>query len=42
MNLRQVSCEDGRWNKLDEDYIRYMALVLAVLDLKSLLPVSVM
>jgi hypothetical protein len=42
MDLREtlVGCEDGRWMELAQDRIQWRALVLAVLNLRVLLPES--
>jgi hypothetical protein len=38
MDLREMSCEDGRWMELAQDRAQWRALVLAVLNLRVLLP----
>jgi hypothetical protein len=38
MDLREICCEDGRWMKLAQDRVQWQALVLAVLNLRVLLP----
>jgi hypothetical protein len=38
MDLREICCEDGRWMKLAHDSVQWQALVLAVLNLRVLLP----
>jgi hypothetical protein len=40
MDLRETGCEDGRWMELSQDCVQWRALVLAVLDLRVLLPES--
>jgi hypothetical protein len=38
MDLREIYCEDGRWMELAQDRVQWQALVLAVLNLRILLP----
>jgi len=38
--LRGLGCEDGRWMKLAQDRVQWWTLVLAVLNLRILLPDS--
>jgi hypothetical protein len=38
MDLRELGCEDGRWMELAQDRVQWWALVLAVLNLRVLLP----
>jgi hypothetical protein len=38
MDLTETGCEDGRWMELAEDRVQWRALVLAVLNLRVLLP----
>jgi hypothetical protein len=38
MDLRVISCEDGRWTQLAQEYVHWLDLVLAVLNLRFLLP----
>jgi len=40
MYLREIGCEDGRWMELAQDRVQWWALVLAVLNLRVLLPES--
>jgi hypothetical protein len=40
MDLREICCEDGRWMELAQDLVQWQALVLAVLNLRVLLPES--
>jgi hypothetical protein len=40
MGLREISYEDGRWMELAQDRVQWRALVLAVLNLRVLLPES--
>jgi hypothetical protein len=40
MDLREIGCEDGRWMELAQDFAHWLALVLAVLNLRVLLPES--
>jgi hypothetical protein len=40
MNSREICCEDGRWMELAHDRVQWQALVLAVLNLRVLLPES--
>jgi hypothetical protein len=43
MDLREISCEDGRWMELAQDRVQWRALVLEVLrlrDLSCLLPLQ--
>jgi hypothetical protein len=40
MDLREIGCEDGRWMELAQDPVQWRALVLAVLNLRVLLPES--
>jgi hypothetical protein len=40
MDLREMGCEDGRWMELAQDRVQWRALVLAVLNLRVLLPES--
>jgi hypothetical protein len=42
MDLRDTGCEDGRWTELAQDRVQWRALVLAVLNLRVLLPESEM
>jgi hypothetical protein len=37
---RNVGCEDGTWMELAQDRVQWQALVLAVLNLRVLLPES--
>jgi hypothetical protein len=39
--LREMGCEDRRWMQLVQDRVKWLALVLAVLSLRVLLPESV-
>jgi hypothetical protein len=41
MDLRETGCEDGRWMELAQDRVQGRVLVLAVLNLRVLLPESV-
>jgi hypothetical protein len=41
MDLREIGCEDGRWMELAQDRVQLRDLVLAVLNLRVLLPESV-
>jgi hypothetical protein len=38
MDLREIDRVDGRWMKLAQDRVQWRALVLAVLNLRILLP----
>jgi hypothetical protein len=38
MDVREIGCEDGRWMELAQDRVQWRALVLAVLNLRVLLP----
>jgi hypothetical protein len=38
MAVREIGSEDGRWMKLAQDRVQWRALVLAVLNLRVLLP----
>jgi hypothetical protein len=38
MHFRKMVCEDGRWMELAQDHVQWQALVLAVLNLRVLLP----
>jgi hypothetical protein len=40
MDLGEIGYEDGRWMELDQDRVRWRALVLAMLILQVLLPES--
>jgi uncharacterized integral membrane protein len=40
MDLRETGCEDGRWMELAQNRVQWRALVLAVLNLRVLLPES--
>jgi hypothetical protein len=40
MDLREIGCGDGRWIELAQDRVQWRALVLAVLNLRVLLPES--
>jgi hypothetical protein len=40
MYLTEVGCEDGRWVELAQDRVQWRALVLAVMNLRVLLPES--
>jgi uncharacterized protein with HEPN domain len=40
MDLREIGCEDGRWMELAQDRVQWRAFVLAVLNLRVLLPES--
>jgi hypothetical protein len=40
MDLREVGCEDGRWMELAQGRVQWWAFVLAVLNLRVLLPES--
>jgi hypothetical protein len=35
---RQVCCGDGRWSSLSQDRVRWIALLLAVLNFRVLIP----
>jgi hypothetical protein len=38
MDLREIGCEDGRWMELAQDRVQWRTAVLAVLNLRVLLP----
>jgi hypothetical protein len=38
MDLGEMGCEDGRWMELAQDRVQWLALALAVLNLRVLLP----
>jgi hypothetical protein len=38
IGLRKIRCEEGRWMELAQDRVQWQALVLAVLNLRVLLP----
>jgi hypothetical protein len=40
MDLKEMGCEDGRWMELAQDRIQWRSLVLAVFNLRVLLPDS--
>jgi hypothetical protein len=40
MDLGDTGCEDGRWMEVAQDRVKWQALVLAVLNLRVLLPES--
>jgi hypothetical protein len=40
MDLTEVGCDDGRWMELAQDRVQWLTLVLAVLNLRVLLPES--
>jgi hypothetical protein len=40
MDLREMGCEDGKLMELAQDRVQWWALVLAVLNLRVLLPES--
>jgi hypothetical protein len=40
MDLREIGCEDGRWIEQAQDHVQWRDLVLAVLNLRVLLPES--
>jgi hypothetical protein len=40
MNLREIGCEGVRWMELAKDRVQTRSLVLAVLNLRVLLPES--
>jgi hypothetical protein len=40
ISLWETGCEDGRWMELAQDRVQWRALVLAVLNLRVLLPES--
>lgn len=37
MDLREAGCEDGMWAELDQDRVQLQGLVLAVLNLLTVL-----
>jgi hypothetical protein len=39
-DLREIGCEVGRWMELAQDRVQWWALVLAMLNLRVLLPES--
>jgi hypothetical protein len=41
MDLKETGCENGKWIELAQDRVQWRALVLAVLNLRVLLPESV-
>jgi hypothetical protein len=41
MDLKEVCCENGRWIEVAQDNVQWRALVLAMLNLRVLLPVLV-
>jgi hypothetical protein len=38
IGAREICCEDGRWMELAQDRVQWQALILAVLNLRVLLP----
>jgi hypothetical protein len=38
MERREIGCEDGRWMELAQDRVQWRSLVLAVLNIRVLLP----
>jgi hypothetical protein len=40
LGLREIGCEDGRWMELAQDRVQWRAFVLAVLNLRVLMPES--
>jgi hypothetical protein len=38
VELRDISCEDVRWMELAQDRVQWRVLVLAVLNLRVMLP----
>jgi hypothetical protein len=40
MDIREIGCEDGRWVELVQDRVQWRGFVLAVLNLRVLLPQS--
>jgi hypothetical protein len=38
MDLREIGCENGRWMELAQDRVQWRALIVAVLNLRDLLP----
>jgi hypothetical protein len=40
LGFREIGCEDGRWMELAQNRVQWRALVLAVLNLRVLLPES--
>jgi hypothetical protein len=40
MDLKEIGCEDVRWMELAQDLVQWRVLVLAVLNLRVLLPES--
>jgi hypothetical protein len=40
MEFRETGCENGRWMELAQHHVQWRALVLAVLNLRVLLPES--
>jgi hypothetical protein len=38
MDLREIGCADGRWMELAQDRVQWRALILAVLNIRDLLP----
>jgi hypothetical protein len=40
VGLKEIGYEDGRWMELTQDRVEWRALVLAVLNLRVLLPES--
>jgi hypothetical protein len=38
IGLQKISCDDGRWMELAQDHVQWRDLVLAVLNLRVLLP----
>jgi hypothetical protein len=41
VDLREIGCEDGRWTELAQDRVSCQVLVLAVLNIRVLLPEGV-
>jgi hypothetical protein len=40
MDLREIGYEDGKWMELVQDRVKWLALVLEVLNIHVLLPES--
>jgi hypothetical protein len=38
MDLREIVCGDGRWIKLAQDRIQWLAVIFTVLNFRVLLP----
>jgi hypothetical protein len=38
IDLQKINCDDGRWMELAQDRVQWRGLVLAVLNLRALLP----